>query len=37
MKKDGAVLPKKIYPVKGVTVEDNQISGLWKRNQHVSY
>ena len=27
MKKDGAVLPKKIYPVKGVTVEDNQISG----------
>ena len=27
MKKDGAVLPKKIYPVKGVTIEDNQISG----------
>lgn len=27
MKKDGAVLPEKIYPVKGVTIEDNQITG----------
>ena len=27
MKRDGAVLPKKIYPVKGVTIEDNQITG----------
>ena len=27
MKADGAVIPKKIYPVKGVTIEDNQITG----------